>query len=477
MKRLFKKHFIIQILIFVITFVILGFCLIKSFSDFSMNQRRELLIEHSNDISNIFKSGYFFDGYYNFNELQSKIILLQEYLGMSFIYTDDTDIIRIVSGDISQKWLGKQLEGIKKTELNSSGNRLYIEMQGTINNMFSKPMFVMGSSLEINENYLGIIYLAMPIGGLLDEIEHSYRLLVLFTILSAILLLYIIYMFGKKITRPLSNVTSGAKIMATGDYKQKIEVLESDEIGELAEILNGMAKRLDENDRKSIEFISNISHDIRSPLTSIQGFLQAIIDGTIPDNKKERYLTIVLEETQRVILLANNLLDITKLEQNTRSSSLSEFDINELIRNIAISFETKVLEKQLQINLIFEQAEVKVNTNKEKLQRIIYNLVDNAVKFTNNNKTVYISTMVKDGKICISVRDEAHGLSEIEKTKVFDRFYKTDYSRGKDKNGSGLGLSIVKELAMSLGGKVYVNSELGHGSEFVIELPIEVSKI
>lgn len=471
MNALFTKHFTIQIFILIMTFIILGFCLIKSFSDFSINQKREILLEQADKICKVFKSGYFDAGYYNFNDLQDEVYILQEYLDMSLIYTDDTNTIRVISGNISQKWLGKQLEGVQKSELKIDGTKLYSEMKGTINNIFPSYVFMIGTPLQINDNFLGVIYLAVPIDQLLREIEESYRILVLFTCFSILLLFSLIYLFTQKITLPLSKVTSGAKIMASGDYKQEIEIYADDEIGDLATILNDMASSLDNNDKKSIEFISNISHDIRSPLTSIQGFLQAIIDGTIPDDKKEGYLNIVLEETQRVILLANNLLDITKLEYHTKKESLINFDVNELIRCIAISFETRVLEKKIQINLIFEQPNVIINSNKEKLQRIIYNLLDNAIKFSPNDKKVYIATTSRDNKIYISVKDEAHGLSEIEQKKVFDRFYKTDHSRGKDKSGSGLGLSIVKELVLSLGGTIHIVSSIGNGSEFIITLP------
>ena len=202
----------------------------------------------------------------------------------------------------------------------------------------------------------------------------------------------------------------------------------------------------------------------------MRGFLQAIIDGTIPEEKKEKYINIVLEETDRLTMLANNILDINKLEDMDSKDRSVTFDINELIRRVIISFEARVINKELDIKISFAEKETFVFADVEKIQRVVYNLIDNAIKFTENNKSIFISTNVKSNKVFVSIKDEGPGISIEEQKRIFDRFYKSDYSRGKDKKGSGLGLSIVKEFILSQGESIELKSELNKGSEFIFTL-------
>ena len=202
----------------------------------------------------------------------------------------------------------------------------------------------------------------------------------------------------------------------------------------------------------------------------MKGFLQAIIDGTIPEEKKEKYINIVLEETERLTVLANNILDINKLEDMDSQDRSVSFDINELIRRIIISFEARAVSKNLDIKISFAEKESFVYADLDKIQRVVYNLIDNAIKFTDNNKSIYISTTVKANKVFVSIKDEGPGISLEEQKRVFDRFYKADYSRGKDKKGSGLGLSIVKEFILSQGEEIELKSEVNKGSEFIFTL-------
>ena len=195
-----------------------------------------------------------------------------------------------------------------------------------------------------------------------------------------------------------------------------------------------------------------------------------MIDGTIPEEKKEKYLNIVLEETERLTGLANNILDINKLEETNSIENFISFDINELIRRVVISFEARAISKNLDIKISFAEKETFVVADLEKTQRVVYNLIDNAIKFTEKGKRIFITTNIKNGKVFVSIKDEGCGISEEEQKRVFDRFYKTDYSRGKDKKGSGLGLSIVKDFVLSQNENIELKSKLNEGSEFIFTL-------
>lgn len=468
MNTLFKKQFIMQSFVLIISFALLGAGLTKAFSSFFVEQKKDLLVEQSKKISKTFKQAYFLDGRYGLLALQNEIEILEEYLNASFIFIDDEDNIKIISTDIDSKWYNKKVDFKKILEENK--NESYYEIQGNMGGIFNEPMLSIGRPMNINEQYIGTIFINTPVTDLFLTVEKAYQIIMLFTIFAIIGAFILVYLFSKKITLPLIEISNAAKIMAGGDFKKRVYINSKDDIGQLANVLNDMAESLDEQEKRRREFISNISHDIRSPLTSMKGFLEAIIDGTIPEEKKEKYINIVLEETERLTVLANNILDINKLEDMDNQNKNVSFDINELIRRIIISFEARAINKSLDIKISFAEKETFVFADLEKIQRVVYNLIDNAIKFIENEKCIYISTNVKSNKVFVSIKDEGPGISLEDQKRIFDRFYKADYSRGKDKKGSGLGLSIVKEFILSQGETIELKSELNKGSEFVFSL-------
>ncbi len=468
MNTLFKKQFIMQSFVLIISFALLGAGLTKAFSSFFVEQKKDLLVEQSKKISKTFKQAYFLDGRYGLLALQNEIEILEEYLNASFIFIDDKDNIKIISTDIDSKWYNKKVDFKKILEENKNEN--YYEIKGNMGGIFNEPMLSIGRPMNINEQYIGTIFINTPVTDLFLTVEKAYQIIMLFTIFAIIGAFILVYLFSKKITLPLIEISNAAKIMAGGDFKKRVYINSKDDIGQLANVLNDMAESLDEQEKRRREFISNISHDIRSPLTSMKGFLEAIIDGTIPEEKKEKYINIVLEETERLTVLANNILDINKLEDMDNQNKNVSFDINELIRRIIISFEARAINKSLDIKISFAEKETFVFADLEKIQRVVYNLIDNAIKFIENEKCIYISTNVKSNKVFVSIKDEGPGISLEDQKRIFDRFYKADYSRGKDKKGSGLGLSIVKEFILSQGETIELKSELNKGSEFVFSL-------
>ena len=203
----------------------------------------------------------------------------------------------------------------------------------------------------------------------------------------------------------------------------------------------------------------------------MKGFVQAIIDGTIPPEKQEHYLQIVLDESERLASLANNIVNINSLEGNENALDLSDFDINKLIKKIIFNFENRVIGKKINLKVTFQEKITFVRADYEKIQRVIYNLLDNAFKFTDVGGEIFIETEQRDKKVFVHVRDNGRGLSEEDKKRVFDRFYKADVSRGQDKMGNGIGLSIVRDFILAHNEIITLNSELNKGCEFIFSLP------
>ena len=220
------------------------------------------------------------------------------------------------------------------------------------------------------------------------------------------------------------------------------------------------------------KFVANVSHDFRSPLTSIKGYLEAMLDGTIPPELHEKYLNIVLNETERLKKLTDSLLILNNLNTKGMMLQKTTFDINSVIRNTAATFEGTCKKKTIAIELILTGDELYVTADVDKIQQVLYNLLDNAIKFSHQNSIIKIETTEKHNKVFISVKDSGIGIPKDDLKLIWDRFYKSDLSRGKDKKGTGLGLSITKEIINAHGEHINVISTEGVGSEFIFSLPV-----
>ena len=241
-------------------------------------------------------------------------------------------------------------------------------------------------------------------------------------------------------------------------------------MGYLADTMNRMAERLERAEDDERRFIANVSHDFRSPLTSIKGFLEAILDGTIPPEMHEKYLRRVISETDRLTKLTQGMLTLTSLDAD-RGLRRSNFDINRVIQDTAASFEGQCLEKNIRLDLSFAVEHEMVYADLGRIQQVLYNLIDNAIKFSPQESSIDIQSYEKHGKVFVSVKDRGCGISRKDQAHVFDRFYKSDQSRGRDKKGTGLGLSIAKEIIQAHGENIDLISTEGVGSEFIFSLP------
>ena len=217
-------------------------------------------------------------------------------------------------------------------------------------------------------------------------------------------------------------------------------------------------------------FIANVSHDLRTPMTTIIGFVEGIMDGTIPEEKRQWYLSIVLDESRRLSRIVTDLLDLSKLEQGSFNIEPREFDINELMRLSIIKFEKRITEKNISLTVGFETENMRVDADKDAIQRVITNLFDNAIKFTPEGGFIDVNTGVKDGSAYVSIQNSGLGIEKKDLMHIFDRFYKSDKSRSLDKNGAGLGLYIVKSIIQAHGERVWAESEPGEFTRFSFTL-------
>ncbi len=295
----------------------------------------------------------------------------------------------------------------------------------------------------------------------------SYITLVITILLSVIILIF----FTEMVYAPLTKITYATEQYASGNMHYEFQVDSDDEMGYLAACLNYMASEIARGEDDQKKFVANVSHDFRSPLTSIHGYLEAMLDGTIPPELHEKYLNIVLNETERLTKLTNSLLTLNNLNTKGMLLEKTDFDINQVIRRVAATFEGSCRQKNIAIEVILTGEKMYVNADKGKIEQVLYNLTDNAIKFSHQNSVIKIETTEKKNKLFISVKDAGIGIPKEDQKLIWDRFYKSDLSRGKDKKGTGLGLSIVKEIINSHDEHINVISTEGAGSEFIFSLP------
>lgn len=281
-------------------------------------------------------------------------------------------------------------------------------------------------------------------------------------------LLVVFYRFY--IYRPFQAIIKGAGEYAGGNLSYRIPLKSEDEIGYLANTLNYVMDKLNKNGEYQRKFISNVSHDFRSPLTSIKGYVEAMLDGTIPPEMQERYLKIIAYEAGRLEKLTNSLLTLNDLDIKKRMMHIRKFDINEVIKTTAATFEGICTERKILLELVLSGKELYTKADMEQIQQVLYNLLDNAIKFSYDGSSIIIETTEKNDKIFVSVKDRGEGIPKASLSKIWDRFYKSDASRGKDRKGTGLGLSIVQEIIHAHNQNINVISTEGVGTEFIFTL-------
>ena len=274
------------------------------------------------------------------------------------------------------------------------------------------------------------------------------------------------YFITERIVHPLKNMTRAAKSFAKGDFSERITVTGRDEVSDLATAFNNMAESLENLESMRNSFLASVSHDLRTPMTTISGFIDGIQSGAIPKEQHDHYLGVISGEVHRLSRLVNQLLDISRLESGDRKFNFTSFDVAEVSRLILLSFEHEIDEKRLDVEFIAEEDAMFVNADKDAIYQIIYNLCHNAIKFASEGgKFVIKLDKIAGKKIKVSIFDQGQVISKEDAKHVFDRFYKTDKSRGLDKSGVGLGLYICKTI-VDAHGEIIQHEPHEDGCEF-----------
>lgn len=343
---------------------------------------------------------------------------------------------------------------------------------GNFYNQFSEDHLSVASPITMGYSVRGYILIHYDCDLIQKTTDHlvdiDYILVFILFVLSLIILIF----FTELVYMPLRRIIAATEEYAAGNLRYPISVESDDEIGYLAASLAYMAQELAKGEDNQKHIVANVSHDFRSPLTSINGYLKAMEDGTIPPELYPKYINIVLNETDRLIKLTNNLLTLNNLNTEGMILDKMDFDINDVIRKTISTFEGSCREKKIAMELSLTGEVLPVHADLTRIQQVLYNLIDNAIKFSHHNSVIKVETTERHNKVFVSVKDSGIGIPKDSVPLVFNRFYKSDISRGKDKKGTGLGLSITKEIIRAHGENINVISTEGVGTEFIFSLQL-----
>lgn len=315
----------------------------------------------------------------------------------------------------------------------------------------------------------GAVFVHCQVNELDGTYSNAWKIILLASAIAATLAMILIFMTARSITRPLAEMNLAARDIAKGRFNRKLERTGPDELGQLAESFNIMADELKKQEQTRISFVANVSHELKSPMTSIQGFAQGMVDGTIKPEEHEKYLSIILDETRRLNKLIRELLDLSQFENGNFSLNMTSFDLNELIRRVVIRYLDRMEAQGIEPEIEFRQDYCYVLGDSDRIEQVLVNLLDNAIKFTPEGGQIRIWTHNSQDKVLVSISDSGSGISEADLPFIFDRFYKVDKAH-TDKKGTGLGLAIVKSILEQHGETIQVNSKLGAGTTFAFTL-------
>lgn len=373
----------------------------------------------------------------------------------------ETDFIDIDALDRSL--ISRALEGTGTSEISSD------KTPG-----IDKNTFVVTEPVSVNYNgddiIWGVVVVCKPMPQIRQARGEVMGLMVTSQTISIMIAFLFSFILARSISRPITQLNSAAKSVAAGDFTKKIERTSKDELGELISSFNYMTGALKEIDEARSSFVSNVAHELRTPMTIISGFVEGIIDGTISEDERDKYLAIVLSESRRLSRLVTELLETSRLESGATKLVMKQIDINELLRKGIISYENAITEKNINVEAEFRHENCYAIGDEDSIYRVIMNLMDNAIKFTPEGGVIRIKSAETVRKVEVSIENSGDGISKNDLAHIWERFYKSDKSRSMDKRGVGLGLYLVKTIINQHNNRIWAESKEGEYTRFTFTL-------
>ena len=465
-KSIFSRIFLFNVCVVLVTMIGLAVLQYMLISNYIHRERVSELKQNASSMVRIINS----EG--SFENVERFLYGFSRSTGNSVLVIDGKNkiVIRAVDENVANKSVGYVDPSYCKEVFEGKENVVV----GTLGGIYKTQMFTLQMPIfsVAERRVIGAILISTDAGemrdmrvGILRIIGVSLALLILLSLLFSLVI-------SRGISTPIKKISTAAKSFAMGNFSSRVAKSKrgTKEVDELADTFNEMASKLEKTEEIRNNFISDVSHELRTPMTTISGFVDGILDDTIPPERHKEYLGIVKEEVLRLSALVNSFLDITRLKNGNIELEMTDFDINEMIRRTFINFDTRIEEKNITIDAEFETESCYVKADEGSIKRVLTNLIDNAVKFTNDGGRIKVSSFVKHQEVFVSIHNTGEGIGKGELEMIFERFYKVDQSRSINREGTGLGLFIVKDILRRHKKNISVKSCEGEFAEFTFSL-------
>lgn len=469
-KSIFLKYFTVTSVLISLVFVLTAGVQAVFARRYWLEEKRVALVEQAETVATMVSKNTMTiqPGSYDItDEIRPVLKYFADATGGAVLVVDN-DYHIVLCSHMPCEHTGEELQGPIRNELTQSE----LFTVGRLGGLFEENQYIAGVAFKSSSGELvGHVLATTPATMLTEYITENLQMYGLAGIVVLMIAFVVLYIVTYRLVRPLRQMAAITRQFSKGDFSGRVKVRGGDEVAELAYALNNMAVSLSSVEDMRRSFVANVSHDLKTPMTTISGFIDGILDGTIPADKRNEYLRIVSDETKRLSRLVRVMLDLSRIDSGQLKLTPVPFDLTEMMCSTLLSFESRIEEKHIEIEGIDRCESQTVYADYDLIQQVVYNLVDNAVKFTNEGGMIRLLSAHIDGRVVCTIRNTGAGVPAEELPYIFDRFYKSDRSRGLDKTGTGLGLYIVKSLIDLHNGEIMVRSVEGEYCEFTFWLP------
>ena len=462
MKSLFFRQFIVTACLVLLCVGLFSFTAISLSHNYFVTERHENMLENAKTVAAT-ASAYevsgslWVDWYFKVN-MSTLAAATDSHI---FLCNSAGEIVVCSDSDMYCSHLGIIAPEELISQINSSGN---VDMELDFGGMYDEPRNIVGVPVFNSFNsVVGYAFVSVAVDSLTAVWRNMISIFVFTAFVVLLIALVVCYIMAHRQTRPLNEMAAAAERFGLGEFGARVDPEgRRDELGSLMVAFNNMADSLEKSDQRRSEFVANISHELKTPITTISGYADGILDGTIPQEKENEYLQVISDEAGRMSRMVRRMLEVSRLQSVDRDAMLrSKFDITEVVAHVLISLEGRIIDHGLDVDPELPEESVYVLGEADAIQQVIYNLIDNAVKFSYPGTSIGLKLRPEKGKCLISVINHGETIDPEELKLIFDRFHKTDRSRSLDRDGVGLGLYIVKTIVNNHREEISVTSENG----------------
>lgn len=444
MNSIYFKNFMATATVVLLSFLALGLAFVFMGRYFVISDARDNMEANAEQIARVATSlsGEDLDDW----DMRMTLSMLSQSTGNHIFLCDARGVVVSCSDmDLACEHFGKQILPIYRQTISREGQlREITDLSG----FYEQNRLVVGKPIQKNGELLGYAFVSRDVSAIIAAYGTFIYVFFLTTLAVLSVAMLISLLYSKIMAKSLDEMAIAARKYSHGDFSMRVSTDDrTDEMGALVDSFNAMADALEKSERSRQDFIANVSHELKTPMTTIAGFAEGILDGTIPRESEDKYLAVIADETRRLSRLVREMLDMSRVQDHiTDPKNMTVFNLNETIITTLFSFETRAEEKQLEVSLQLPEDELWVKANQDAIHRVLYNLLDNAIKFADAGSTLIVAIWKQQSKAYVSVSDQGETIPPEDLPLIFDRFHKSDRSRNLDRDGVGLGLYLVKSI-------------------------------